>query len=338
VNINQFIAERKGEWEKLEAIVRDFKPGKAGCLRRGDLWELGKLYSAAVSDLSLLKSSELARDPHNEVIAYLNSLVIRVHGMIYRKPSFRWVSISHFLLVEFPEAVRKTFIYTALACLTFVSFGLAGFLLGLTEPQFIELVVPGPIISTVEKGQVWFRDLHAVAPLASSQLMTHNVSVVFLIIASGITFGIGTAYLLALNGLLIGAVAALCFSHNLSLEFWSFLLPHGSIELSAVFLAGGAGLILGHTLIDPGPYKRLEILSLRSRPAGRLALGCVPLLVMAGLVEAFLSPSSLPPWFKIAFGVVMFVSLWAFLLLSGRPGTEAVSDEEESDVSRLAGY
>jgi len=332
VNINQFIAERKDEWGKLEAIAKDFKPGKASRLSREDLWELGKLYTAAVSDLSLLKSSELARDPHNEVIAYLNSLVIRVHGMIHRKPAFRWSSIHNFVFIEFPQAVQKTIVYTAPACAIFVSFVLAGFLLGLTEPQFIELVVPEHIISTVEKGDVWFRDLHAVAPLASSHLMTHNVSVTFLIIASGITFGIGTMYLLALNGLLIGTVAALCFTHNLSLEFWSFLLPHGSIELSAIFIAGGAGLILGHALVDPGPYKRLEILSVRSRPAGRLALGCVPILVMAGLVEAFLSPSPLPPRLKIVFGVVMFVSLWVFLLVSGRHGAEAADDEEKLNV------
>lgn len=332
MNINQFIAERKDEWEKLEAIAKNFKLGKAGRLSREDLWELGKLYTAAVSDLSLLKSSELARDPRNEVIAYLNGLVIRVHGMIYKKSAFRWASISDFLLTEFPEAVRRTLIYTALACSIFVSFAVAGFLLGLTEPQFIELVVPEHIISTVEKGGVWFRDLHAVAPLASSHLMTHNVSVTFLIIASGITSGIGTVYLLALNGLLIGAVAALCFSHNLSLEFWSFLLPHGSIELSAIFIAGGAGLIIGHALVDPGPYKRLEILSVRSRPAGRLALGCVPLLFAAGLVEAFLSPSLLPAWLKIAFGAVTFVSLWAFLLTPGRQATDRASDEEKLDV------
>lgn len=318
MNINQFIAERKGEWEKLEAIAKDFRPGKAGHLSREDLWKLGTLYTTAVSDLSLLKSSELARDPRNEVIAYLNSLVIRVHGMIYKKPAFRWASIPGFLLVEFPEAVRQSLIYIAVACSIFVSFISAGFLLGFSEPQFIELVVPGNIISTVEKGGVWFRDLHTVAPLASSQLMTHNVAVIFLMIASGITFGIGTVYLLALNGLLIGTVAALCFRHNLSLEFWSFLVPHGSIELSSIFIAGGAGLIVGHALVDPGPYKRLEILPVRTRPAGRLALGCVPLLVIAGLIEAFLSPSPLPPWFKIAFGTVTFVSLWAFLLASGR--------------------
>lgn len=333
MNINQFIAERKAEWEKLEAMARDFKPGKSSGLSREDLWELGKLYTAAVSDLSLLKSSELAQDPRNEVIAYLNNLVIRVHGMIYRKPAFRWASISEFLLIEFPETIRMTWIYTAVSSAIFVSFAFAGFVIGLTEPQFVELVVPEHIIATVEKGGVWYRDLHAVAPLASSMLMTHNISVTFLIIASGITLGVATVYLLALNGLLIGTVAALCFGHNLSLEFWSFVLPHGSVELSAIVIAGSAGLIVGHALVDPGPYKRLEVLSVRSKPTGRLALGCVPLLVVAGLIEAFLSPSPLPRWFKLAFGAVMFVSLWAFLLLSGKQAGAAASNGENPAIN-----
>jgi uncharacterized membrane protein SpoIIM required for sporulation len=328
VNINQFITERKDEWSHLEEIARKLKPGSTAGLSRDELWALGRLYTAAVSDLSLLKSSDLARQRNNDVIAYLNALVVRVHGAIYRKPPFRWSSIPRFLLVDFPATCRQTLEYTLVALLIFALFGLIGFVLGVTEPEFIDLLVPQQIIRTVEKGRVWFRDLHTVAPLASSQLMTHNISVTFLIMAGGIAFGIGTVYLMALNGLLIGTVAALCYSHNLSLELWSFILPHGSVELTAIFIAGGAGLILGHTLVDPGPYRRLEYLGRRGKVAGRLALGCIPLLVVAGLIEAFLSPSSLPAWLKIVFGSVMIAALWGFLLFAQRNSHLADSTDE----------
>ena len=164
---------------------------------------------------------------------------------------------------------------------------------------------------------MWFKDVYTVAPMASSSLMTHNISVTFLIFASGITFGVGTFYLLALNGLLIGTVAALCINHNLALEFWSFLLPHGSLELTAVVIAGGAGLVIGHALIDPGPYLRSEVLALRSKQAAKLIAGCIPLLAMAGLIEAFLSPSPLPAMLKIIFSIVLFLALLGFLVLSG---------------------
>jgi uncharacterized membrane protein SpoIIM required for sporulation len=147
--------------------------------------------------------------------------------------------------------------------------------------------------------------------------MTHNVSVTFLVFAAGITFGIGTIYLLALNGLLLGTVAALCMKHKLALEFWSFVLPHGSFELMAVFIAGGAGLILGHALVDPGPYRRVETLSVRSRDAVKLVLGCVPLLIVAGVTEAFFSPSPVPPEIKLVFAGVMFTALLGFLFFAG---------------------
>jgi len=317
MNINEFISERKEEWQRLESISNKLRPGTFQRMSRQDLWDLGRLYFAAVSDLSVLKSSELARDPQNEIISYLNNQVARVHGMIYRTPRLTWTSLKDFLISGFPQTFRATAVYTAVAATILIVAGVTGFFLGLSEPAFIELIVPDNIIAKVEKGNVWFNDLYTVAPAASSWLMTHNISVTFLIFASGITFGVGTLYLLALNGLLIGTVAALCMNHKLALEFWSFLLPHGSLELTAIFIAGGAGLIIGRALIDPGPYKRSEILASRARQAVKLLAGCIPLLVIAGLIEAFVSPSPLPALLKIITGITLFISLLSFLFLSG---------------------
>ena len=318
MHINDFVRERKEDWEKLDKIVTEFRPGFRRTLGREQLWQLGRLYMAAVSDLSVLKSSALSADPHNEIISYLNGLVIRVHGAIYSKPASTWSSFVGFVTATFPVTFRQTLAYTGFSFSVFFLFGLVGFFVGLQEPGFIELVVPDGIISSVERGKVWFDDLYAMSPQASSFLMTHNISVTFFTVAAGITFGVGTVYLLGLNGLLLGTVAALCAKHDLSLQFWSFVLPHGAIELSAIIIAGGAGLIIGHALVDPGPYRRTEILALRGRAAGTLALGCVPLLVVAGFTEAFFSPSPLPPWAKIAFAAVVFTLLIVFLYASGR--------------------
>jgi len=317
MNINEFISERKEEWQRLESIKNKLRPGTFQRVSRQDLWDLGRLYFAAVSDLSVLKSSELARDPDNEIIDYLNNQVASVHGIIYRTPRLTWASLRDFLITGFPQTFRDTGIYTAIAVAVFIVAGVSGLFLGLNEPSFIELIVPDNIIAKVEKGNVWFNDLYTVAPAASSMLMTHNISVTFLIFASGITFGVGTLYLLALNGLLIGTVAALCINHKLSLEFWSFVLPHGSLELTAIFIAGGAGLIIGHALIDSGPYKRSEILASRSKQAVKLLAGCIPMLVIAGFIEAFVSPSPLPAIVKIIISALLFISLLSFLLLSG---------------------
>lgn len=327
MNINEFVEERKGEWDKLNKIAAKLRPGARQTLSREELWEIGRLYAAAVSDLSLLRSSEFGRNEDIDVVRYLNSLVIRVHGLIYRKPPFRWKSVSGFLVHGFPQVFRRNLSYVIVSTGVFVLFGLAGFVLGLEKPGFIELVVPENIIETVEKGRVWFSSLYTMAPAASSGLMTHNISVTFFMAAAGITFGIGSVYLLSLNGLLIGAAAALCFKHGLSLDFWSFVLPHGSLELTAVFIAGASGLIFGHALLNPGPYRRSEYLALKGKEAGMLALGCVPLLVLAGLIEGFFSPSPLPAWFKLVFAGISFSALMAFLLFSG-----SASYSDESDL------
>jgi uncharacterized membrane protein SpoIIM required for sporulation len=317
MNINEFISERKEEWERLESITKKLRPGSLQKLSRSDLWDLGRLYFAAVSDLSVLKSSEFALDTHNEIINYLNHQVASVHGLIYRKPRLTWAAVIDFFLKGFPRAFRAEALYIATAAAVLITACLTGLLLGLKEPAFIELLVPEHMIATVEKGKVWFKDVYTVAPVVSSRLMTHNIFVTFLVFASGVTFGVGTFYLLALNGLLIGTVAALCINHNLALEFWSFVLPHGSLELTAVFIAGGAGLVIGHALMDPGPYRRSEVLALRSKQAARLIAGCIPLLAMAGLIEAFFSPSPLPALLKIIFSIVLFLALLGFLSFSG---------------------
>jgi uncharacterized membrane protein SpoIIM required for sporulation len=314
VNINDFVKERKPDWDELERIAGRLRPSVlGGGLTGKDLWELGRLYLAAVSDLELLRASPLGTDPGNRVINYLNGLVIRVHGAIYRKPPVRWTSISRFFLSGFPSAVRDALPYVCVSAAVLVVFGVAGFVIGLTEPEFTELIVPENIIDGVERGQVWFKGLYAAAPQASSWLMTHNVSVTFLIVASGVSFGVGTVYLLALNGLLIGVISSLCFRHGLSLEFWSFVLPHGSLELPAVAIAGAAGLVIGHALIDPGPHRRGESLAIRGEVAAKLALGCVGLLVCAGITEAFLSPSGLPAWVKFVFAGASFACLLLLL-------------------------
>jgi uncharacterized membrane protein SpoIIM required for sporulation len=276
------------------------------------------LYIAAVSDLSVMRPSESAQGLDPIALGYLTALVTRVHGIIYKRPPFRWASLWRFLSEGFPETFRGSAIYVALSAAIFLLFCFSGFLLGWNDLGFIELMVPEHVIAKVEEGQVWFNDLYTVAPLVSSWLMTHNISVTFLIGASGITFGVGTVYLLAINGLLLGTIAALCFIHGLSVDFWSFVLPHGTLELSALCMAGGAGLILGHALLDPGPHPRAEHLAIKAKDSGALAVGCVPLLVIAGVIEAFFSPAPVPAGVKFILAAFLFSCLVTYLCIAGK--------------------
>jgi uncharacterized membrane protein SpoIIM required for sporulation len=190
-----------------------------------------------------------------------------------------------------------------------------GFVTAISDSSFVALIVPSQLIQKVEGGEVWFDSVLAVKPLASSMIMTNNISVSFLAFAMGMTFGLGTLYLMVFNGLMVGTLGGLCYTHGLSVPFWSFVLPHGVIELSAIFMAGGAGFLLGGALLFPGDLPRKDALLKRARQAGRLILGCVPLLVIAGLVEGFFSPLHVHAGFKFGMAGILLALLLYYLLL-----------------------
>ena len=122
----------------------------------------------------------------------------------------------------------------------------------LADPGFQRFMLGGPMMDTIERREMWTHGIVTIKPLASSAILTNNLSVAFAAFAMGVTAGLGTAWMMVLNGLLIGVVGTACFRAGLSLSLWSFVAPHGSLELPAIFIAGGAGLILGRGLLDPG--------------------------------------------------------------------------------------
>jgi uncharacterized membrane protein SpoIIM required for sporulation len=131
--------------------------------------------------------------------------------------------------------------------------------------------------------------------------------------AAGITLGLGTAYLMLLNGLLIGVIAAACAEAGMSLQLWSFVAPHGALELPAIFIAGGSGLRLAQGLLFPGFLPRRTALGHGAREAAHLVLGMMPILVVAGLVEAFVSPTDMPVPQKFALAGALFALLVVYL-------------------------
>lgn len=314
-SIEKFIEARRPRWERLEKLLQSLERGKGRSLQPSDLPDVGRLYREATADLARLQAFQQEAALPDELLDYLNHLVARAHGQIYRSPIPGWTRLLSFLHSTFPQTFRATCSWT-LAALAIFLFGCAyGFVAGLIDDTFIPLVAPPHLIQQVEGGKVWFDSILAVRPLASSVIMTNNISVTFLAFALGITFGLGTVYIMAFNGLLLGTLAALCHLHGLSVDFWSFVLPHGVIELSAIFIAGGGGLLLGSALVAPGDLSRKEALTQRGRKAVQLILGCVPLLIFAGVVEGFFSPAHLPPWIKFLTAALLFVFLLCYLIL-----------------------
>jgi uncharacterized membrane protein SpoIIM required for sporulation len=148
--------------------------------------------------------------------------------------------------------------------------------------------------------------------------MTNNVQVAFLAAAGGILAGIGTVVLLVFNGVSIGSVLGLYHAHGAGILIWTFVLPHGVIELTAIVVAGAAGLVLGRVIIAPGRRTRGRALREDGRECLALVAGAGVLLVIAGLVEGFVSPAQAPPVFKWAFAALVAVCLFSYLTLAGR--------------------
>lgn len=318
MSIEGFVEGRRGDWEALAALLD--RMGRRGPSRLGrqELLDLGRLYRQATSDLA--QARDRLQDP--ELTAYLNDLVARAHGQIYRAEGGRWRDAAAFLASGFPLAVRSNLIPIGIAMGIFAAAALWAYGATILDPRFPDLLLPPELRDSLERRQLWVGSITGIKPLASSWIMTNNISVTFATFAGGILLGLGPVYLMAYNGILLGAIAGLVAQYGLSLEFWAFVLPHGVIELSAIFIAGGAGLLLGKGLLLPGDLSRRDALVENGRIAIQLILGCIPLLVVAGIIEGFFSPSALPPGIKIPAALALLALLVAYIF---RPGTQRLA-------------
>ncbi len=152
-----------------------------------------------------------------------------------------------------------------------------------------------------------------IEPLASSDIMINNLQVSFAAVAGGFSCGLFSIYIMGVNGLHIGTISALIAQNNLSYPFWGFVYPHGSLELPAIFLAGGAGLLIGQAIVLPGQYRPIDALKQNGQKAIQLIFGIVPMLVIAGAIEGFFSPNpAIPDAVKYLTGITLFILLIAY--------------------------
>ena len=309
---SRWIEKRRPLWERLEALVA---PGRRGTTRlaHADLRDLALLYRQTAADLATARE-----DPASaELAAYLNGLLGSAHNVIYAAPSARLRSIVRFFAQTVPAIFRATWRYTAASTAIFIAGALGGIALTVADPGFERFILGGQMMDTIERGEMWTHSILAVKPLASSAILTNNLSVAFAAFATGIFAGVGTVWLMLFNGVMMGTIGAACHRAGMSLSLWSFVAPHGALELPAIVIAGGAGLLLGRGVLVPGTRPRRESLAAAAATAIRLLLGVIPLLLIAGILEAFVSPVDLAPAAKLAIGAAM-ATLLVLYLLQGR--------------------
>jgi uncharacterized membrane protein SpoIIM required for sporulation len=309
---------RKPYWDTLETLVTACARRGIGALGRAELRELALLYRQTAADLSVARE-----DPSAAPLArYLNTLLGRAHNLIYSGHAPQARGIVHFYAQVFPGVFRATLPYTLAATALFAAGLLAGALMAWADPGFERLLLGGGMIDTIERGEMWTRSIVGIKPLASSAIMSNNILVSFTAFAGGILAGIGTVYMMVFNGLMIGTIAVACHRSGLSVSLWSFVVPHGTLELPAIFMAGGAGLLMAKGLLAPGFLSRRDSLTLAAAVAVRLVLGVIPLLIVAGIIEGFISPTDIPVSMKFALGASMFVLLAGYVSLVKPAPTE----------------
>ena len=288
-------------------------------LTHGELQELGLLYRQAASDLATVREDITSR----QLAAYLNQLLGRAHNLIYMGRRPKVSGIVRFYTETYPRIFRETLPLTLTAVAIFAAAALAGMAVALRDPGFAYRLLGPHMIETIEKREMWTHSIVTIKPVAASAIMTNNLAVAFSTFALGITAGLGTIWMMVLNGLLLGVIAAATGRAGMAMQLWSFVVPHGVLELPAIFIAGGAGLEIARGLLFPGLLPRRESLARAGGRAARLLLGTVPLLFIAGIIEGFLSPSSLPAPLKLLFAAAMFGLLVAYLSRARRAPSAA---------------
>ena len=313
----RWLSKRRPYWERLTELVE--RSGRSGVrnLSHKELQELGLLYRQAAADLAAVRE-----DPLEQGLARsLNQLLSRAHNLLYAGRKRSGWGIVQFYRVEFPRVFRETFKYTLAAALLFLFSGLIGALLTLHDAAFERYFVGPEMMETIEHHKMWTESVLSVKPLASSKIMTNNISVCFVTFASGIFAGLGTIFEMLFNGFMIGVIGVACFEANMSNMLWSFVSPHGVLELPAIFISGGAGLLLARGLLFPGLLPRRESLAQAGGKSARLMFGVIPILIVAGTIEAFLSPTHLPPGLKYIFAAALLMLFTVYLTKSGREKT-----------------
>ncbi|MEH7307055.1 stage II sporulation protein M [Neobacillus drentensis] len=307
MNVKQFVKMHREEWKQLEQLIKTMR--RRSSITGDRITQYHRLYQKAAQNLSYSQTYF----PQDEVTHYLNGLVAKSHNLLYKDQVSSFKQIRHFFSHTFIGLLLEQWKFVWVAMILFLIGGLGSFLSVMNDPLHIYSILPAEIAKGVDPDQLGKGHGAVDSSLMSASIMTNNIKVAIFAFAGGITFGLVTVYLMVYNGIIIGALAALFWHHGKSYDFWAYIVPHGMIELTAIFIAGGAGLLMGYKLFVPGPYSRSFQLKQHAKRSVQLLLGTIPLFVIAGIIEGFITPAaiSLEAKYIVAFltviGLILYV-------------------------------
>jgi uncharacterized membrane protein SpoIIM required for sporulation len=314
--VGAFVRARRAGWERLEALAQRAESGR---LPLADVEEIDRAYRRAAGDLAFAHGAF----PRSDAERHLANVTARAYAALYRPRGGGLARVARFLVDETPAVFRRHLGALALAGALLAAGAGAGALAVATDPLAAELLVPEQVRDAVAARRMWTEHLlHAVPGISGAAIAHNNLTVAALAFALGLTAGLGTALLLFVNGLLLGAVLAHAAQAGMGGALLSFVAAHGPAELSALLLSAQAGFVVAAALVDPGEWPRRAAVAAAGRAAVRLMALVVPVLAVVALVEAAVSPSEhFSPAAKGSLGVSLAAALWLFLARAGRRAT-----------------
>lgn len=309
------------DWEELErwlAQLRGEAKRKQKVPIEGE--RFAALYRRACEQLALAR----ARSYPAYMIERLEHLTADAHQVIYARQHFGLSRLRTLFSREFPRAVRAHALYVWIALAV---FGVPTLVLGVLVYQRPDLILA--VVDPAQAAQ--FDQMYSPAAQAIGRrtaetdwmmfgfYIKNNIGIAFQCFASGILFGVGSLFYMAYNGALGGAIAGYLTERGYGETFYSFVVTHAAFELTAIVLAGAAGLRLGHALLAPGRYTRKQALVLASKEGVVLIYGITLMLLIAAAIEAFWSSAQwVPPFVKYAVAALCWLAVLSYLCLQGR--------------------
>jgi uncharacterized membrane protein SpoIIM required for sporulation len=322
--VHEFIRARRVTWEQLQTFLDQARRLSLPRVPLDVFREGSALYRQTVADLAYARMCF----PDHPVVKELEQLVGFAHSLLYQAGRARSRSWTRFWSQTWPMRVKEAAGAILLATGVFWVSALLGFLLTAQNPVLEGFFVSPHMREAIAQKRLWTQSLTRTAPSASTAIAVNNIQVSLMTWGLGVTFGIGTLWMLVLNGLMLGGISAACLRAGMLAPLAEFVVAHGSLELPAIWISGGAGLLMAQAMLFPGRYSRRIELRQKGRSSVQIILGIVPVLLVAGAIEAFISPSDIPGIAKALLGLSLATALFGFI------ATRGPTEESRGSLSR----
>lgn len=310
MDVDRFIARNQTSWNRLEVLTRQSRRS----LTPAQVEELVQLYQRTSAHLSYARTERADA----ALIARLTGLVAGAAGLLYGTRSRSAAGVARFFTTSFPAAVwhARRFVVASALLLLVPAFVLGTWLA--TSDEALQATGPDAVREAYVQDD--FETYYSSAPAGqfAAQVTVNNIQVSILAFAAGALLCVVTAFLLANNGAHVGLAAGMFAAAGEQPKFYGLILPHGVLELSAVIVAGAAGLSIGWTIIAPGDRRRAVALADEGRRAAAIVLGLMLAFIVAGTIEAFVTPSGLPTIVRVGVGLATGTAFWTYVITLGR--------------------